>query len=265
MTNHESIAEVLHHAMRTRQPIAPLTSPESSSSLDVDDAYQIQQEMVRLILDADGGRPIGYKLGLTSKPMQEMLGVDQPDYAPVLSSMVFPDGHTVDLDRYIQPRVEAEIALVLGEDLTGPGVTPMQAWRAVDGAVAAIEMVDSRIQDWKIGLVDTISDLASSAATILASRVVPLDGWDPRLTGMVVSRNGRVADSGAGAAALGDPVGAVAWLANTLAPYGVTLEAGWFVMTGALHRAFPVEAGDVVRADFDRLGSVTVHFTRGQS
>lgn len=261
MTNHASLAEVLHEAMRTVTPIPPLTSTEAG--LTVDDAYAIQQDLVRRVLEVDGGRPIGYKLGLTSRPMQEMLGVEQPDYAPVLSSMVFPDGHTVDLDRYIAPRVEAEIALVLGADLKGPGVTPMQAWRAVEGAVAAIEMVDSRIQDWKIGLVDTIADLASSAATILAPRVVPLEGWDPRLTGMVVARNGAVADTGAGAAALGDPVGAVAWLANTLAPYDVTLEAGWFVMTGALHRAFPVSPGDVVRADFDRLGPVTVHFAKG--
>ena len=192
--------------------------------------------------------------------MQDMLGVDQPDYAPVLSSMVFGSGHEVDLSRYIAPKVEAEIALVLEKPLTGPGVTPMQAWRALGGAVAAIEMVDSRIADWRIGLVDTIADLASSGATVLGTRVVPLDGWEPRLTGMVVSRNGATADTGAGAAALGDPVAAVAWLANTLAPYDVTLEAGWFVMTGALHRAFDVSPGDVVRADFDRLGSVTARF-----
>lgn len=257
----EQVAENLHRAMVDVVPIPPITAEHTD--LDLDDAYRIQQGLVRRILAADGGRPVGYKLGLTSKPMQDMLGVDQPDYAPVLSSMVFPSGHEVDLDRYIHPRVEAEIALVLKEPLKGPGVTPMQAWRAIDGAVAAIEMVDSRIADWRIGLIDTVSDLASSGATVLGSRVVPLEGWDPRLTGMVVTRNGSTVDSGAGAAALGDPVAAVAWLANTLAPYDVTLEPGWFVMTGALHRAFDVEPGDVVRADFDRLGSVTTHFASG--
>ena len=139
-------------------------------------------------------------------------------------------------------------------------MTTMQAARAVAGAVAAIEMVDSRIKDWKITLVDTISDLASSAAIILGSSVTPIDGWDPRLCGMVVAKNGVTADTGAGAAALGNPVAAVAWLANTVAAFDVGLEPGWSVMTGALHRAFPVEGGDVVRAEFDRLGAVTARF-----
>lgn len=256
---HDEIAARLHRAMQDRVAVPPVV--EDEPDLDVHDAYLIQQGLVRRILDAEGGRPVGYKLGLTSKPMQEMLGVDQPDYAPVLSTMVYADHHEVDLDRYIQPKVEAEIALVLDLPLRGPGVTPMQAWRAVGGAVAAIEMVDSRIADWRIGLVDTIADLASSGAIVLGSRVVPLSGdWEPRQIGMVVSCNGRTTDTGAGAAALGDPVAAVAWLANTLSAYDVTLEAGWFVMTGALHRAFSIAPGDVVRADFDRLGSVTARF-----
>jgi len=254
---HDQLAERLHTALVDRVPIPPLSSEHD---LDVDDAYAIQQGLVRRLVADGAGRQVGYKIGLTSRPMQEMLGVDQPDYAPVLSSMVYEDGHAVPLDRYIQPKVEAEIALVLDRPLRGPGVTGMEARRAIGGAVAAIEMVDSRIQDWQLTLVDTVSDLASSGATILSSRVVPLDGWEPRFTGMVVSHNGRVVDTGAGAAALGDPVAAVAWLANTLAAYDVTLEAGWFVMTGSLHRAFEVAPGDVVRADFDRLGAVTTRF-----
>lgn len=257
--DHPAIAEALHRAMVDRTTMPPLT--ETHPGLDVDDAYRIQQGLVQRITDADGGHQVGYKLGLTSAPMQQMLGVDQPDYAPVLSSMVYDDGAAIPLDRYIQPKVEAEIALVLGQPLKGPGVTTMQAAQAISGAVAAIEMVDSRIEDWRIGLVDTIADLASSAATILGSRVVPLDGIDPRLIGMVVSKGGATEGTGAGAAALGNPVAAVAWLANTLAPYDVTLEAGWFIMTGALHRAFEVAPGDVVRADFDRLGTVTARFT----
>lgn len=256
--DHSAIAEALHRAMVDRATVAPLT--ERHEGLDVNDAYRIQQGLVQRIIDADGGRQVGYKLGLTSAPMQQMLGVDQPDYAPVLSSMVYDDGAAIPLDCYIQPKVEAEIALVLGAPLKGPVVTTMQAAQAISGAVAAIEMVDSRIEDWRIGLIDTIADLASSAATILGSRVVPLDGIDPRLIGMVVSKDGETVGTGAGAAALGNPVAAVAWLANTLAPYDVTLEAGWFIMTGALHRAFEVAAGDVVRADFDRLGTVTARF-----
>ena len=256
--DHEEAAGRLHTAMRERSPVEPLTS--TGARLDVDAAYAIQQALVRRILDHDGGRVVGYKLGLTSKPMQEMLGVDQPDYAPVLSSMVHDDGHRIDLQQFIAPRVEAEIALVLDAPLRGPGVTTMQAARAVGGAAAAIELVDSRIRDWRIGLIDTIADLASSAATVLGGRVVPLDDVDLRLVGMVISRGGVTVDSGAGAAALGNPARAVAWLANTLAPYNVELQPGWFIMTGALHRAFEVTPGDLVRADFDRLGSVSVRF-----
>jgi 2-keto-4-pentenoate hydratase len=254
----DELADRLHRALVERKPIPPLS--EEHPDLTVEDAYAIQQGMISRIVAAHGGRQVGFKIGLTSKPMQELLGIDTPDYAPVLSSMVYDDGQQVRLDEYIQPKVEAEIALVLDQPLRGPGVTAVQARRAIGGAVAAIEMVDSRIEDWRIGFIDTVSDLASSAAAILSSRVVPLEGWDPRLTGMVVTRNGRTVDTGAGAAALGDPVAAVAWLANTVAAYDVTLEAGWFVMTGALHRAFEVEAGDVVRADVDRLGSVTARF-----
>lgn len=258
MTSPAERAGALHAAMKDRTPIAPFTDddPEMTAA----DAYAVQQGFVDLLLGESKGRIIGYKLGLTSEPMQQMLGVDEPDYGPVLSTMVFENGATVDLSRYIQPRVEAEIALVLDCELRGPGVTTMQAARAVGGAAAAIEMVDSRIADWKIKLADTISDLASSAATVLGSRAIPIDGWDPRLVGMVVSRNGQTVDTGAGAAAMGNPVTALAWLANTLAPYDVALEPGWLIMTGALHRAFPIETGDVVRADFDRLGSVTMRF-----
>ncbi|HUP16103.1 MAG TPA: 2-keto-4-pentenoate hydratase [Acidimicrobiia bacterium] len=257
MKSHREWAQALFEAKNNREPIDPLTKVDDS--LTVVDAYGIQQEYARL-LAGDDGKIVGYKLGLTSKPMQEMMGVDQPDYGPVLSNMVYDDGATVDLGRYIQPRVEAEIALVLDAPLKGPGVTTMEAARAVAGALPALEMVDSRIKDWKIRLVDTIADLASSAAIMLGPRLVPVDGWDPRLCGMVVARNGVTVDTGAGAAALGNPLAALAWLANTLAPFDVTLEPGWFVMTGALHRAFPVEPGDVIRAEFDRLGAVAVNF-----
>ncbi|MGI8518267.1 MAG: 2-keto-4-pentenoate hydratase [Acidimicrobiia bacterium] len=256
-TVHSDIADSLFAARASRVPIDPIT--ETNKALDVADAYRIQQHFVARLLAA-GGETVGYKLGLTSKPMQEMMGVDQPDYGPVLSSMVFDSGVEIDLESYIQPRVEAEIALVLEAPLAGPEVSLGAARLAVGGARAAIEMVDSRIKDWKIQLIDTIADLASSAATILSDQVVPIDDWDPRLCGMVISRNGKTVDTGAGAAALGDPIAAVAWLANTLSPYDLTLEPGWFIMTGALHRAFPVEPGDEVEAEFDRLGKVKARF-----
>ena len=136
------------------------------------------------------------------------------------------------------------------------------AGASVSGAIAAIEMVDSRIEDWKIKLPDTIADLASSAAAVLSSRVMPVD-FDPKLCGMVISRNGETVATGAGAAALGDPVAAVAWLANKLAPFDITLEPGHFIMTGALHAAFDVQPGDLIEAEFDRLGPVSMRFVDG--
>ncbi|MEA1902851.1 MAG: fumarylacetoacetate hydrolase family protein, partial [Actinomycetota bacterium] len=260
MTDARATAEALYRARETRVPVPPLT--EADPSLTAEGAYEIQGHFVEL-LKGEEGRIVGYKLGLTSKSMQEMLGIGEPDYGPVVSSMAFDDGVTVDLDRYIQPKVEGEIALMIDKPVQGPGVTAAQVADSLSGAVAAIEMVDSRIADWKIKLPDTIADLASSAAAVLSSRVVPVD-FDLRLCGMVITKNGETMGTGAGAAALGDPVAAVAWLANTLAPFGVVLEPGHFIMTGALHAAFEVEPGDHVQADFDHLGSVSMSFVGGE-
>ena len=210
------------------------------------------------LLLADGDRIAGHKVGLTSKPMQRLIGMDSPDYGPVLASTVYASGAAVPMSRYIQPKIEAEIVFVLGEPLRGPGVSVLDAARAVAGVAAAVEIVDSRIEDWRIGLADTIGDLASNGAVATSGRLVPLSDVDARMTGMVLSRNGSVVDTGAGAAALGDPLLVVAWLANTLGEVGVGLEPGHLIMTGALHAAVPMEAGDVFRAEFDELGAVTV-------
>lgn len=251
-------AERLEEAAATRTPIPPLTAVRPD--LTVADAYAIQSETTALRLAA-GDSIVGYKLGLTSKPMQDLLGVDEPDYAPVFLSGLVEDGGAIGLGRFIQAKAEAEIAVVLHRPLRGPGVTTVEAAQAIGGAVAAIELVDSRVADWKIKLADTIADMASSAAVALGARVVPVAELDLRVVGMAITRNGELMGTGAGAAALGNPIRAVAWLANTLAPYRVTLEAGQFVMTGALHAAFEVQPGDVVRAEFDRLGPVTVRIT----
>jgi 2-keto-4-pentenoate hydratase len=157
---------------------------------------------------------------------------------------------------FIHPRVEAEIALVLSADLAGPDCTALDVARAVAGAAAAIEIVDSRIAGWRIKLADTIADLASSGAIVLGAAVVPLDGIDLRLAGMVFSRDGEVIATGAGAAALGSPLHATAWLVRTLAGLGESLRAGQFVMTGALHAAVDIAPGQRYRAEFDRLGPV---------
>ena len=250
-----AFGDALYDARRTGVPIAAFT--DSLPDLGMEDGYAIQQHLVSRLI-SDGESICGYKLGLTSAPMQKLLGVDQPDFGPVFASTVYRDGAVLPVDRFIAPRMEGEIAVVLKEDLAGPHCTPSQALQAAAGLVAALEIVDSRIQDWKIKLADTVADLASNGAIALSSLVVPIEGFDPRLLGMVFSKNGEVIATGAGAAALGDPLAAVAWLANTLAPMGVALPAGSVIMTGALHAMVPVAPGDVFRADFDRLGPITI-------
>jgi 2-keto-4-pentenoate hydratase len=251
----ESMVDALYEARRTGVPIAPLTSTRPEMSMA--DGYRVQQGLVARLL-ADGERVVGYKLGLTSEPMQRMLGVDSPDFAPVLSSHLLSHGAEVHAGQFIAPRLEAEIALVLGADLHGPDCTIIEVSAAVRGAVPALEIVDSRIADWKIKLADTVADLASSGAIVLGPSVSPTDGLDLRLVGMVFSRDGEVIATGAGAAALGNPLQAVAWLANTLHGLGEHLRAGQFLMTGALHAAVDITPGQNYRAEFGRLGPVGI-------
>lgn len=213
------------------------------------------------LLLADGDRIVGHKVGLTSKPMQRMFGVDSPDFAPVLESTVYSDGAEISAGAFIQAKIEAEIVFVMGAELRGPGVTVDDARAAITGVGAAVEIVDSRIVDWRIQLADTIADLASSGAVATSANLVPLSDVDVRLLGMVLSRNGELVDTGAGAAALGDPLAVVAWLANTLGERGVALEPGHLIMTGALHPAVPIAAGETYVAEFDHLGTITVHIT----
>lgn len=255
VTDAPAKARALYDARRTRVPIPPFT--DDDPSLGMADGYAIQRELIELLL-ADGDRIVGHKVGLTSKPMQKMVGVDSPDYGPVLASTIYRDGDTIPAGRFIAPKIEAEIVFVIGERLEGPGVTVTQAHAAIAGAVAAMEIVDSRIADWRIKLADTVADLASNGAMATSSRIVPITDIDTRLIGMTLTRNGELIDTGAGAAALGDPVAVVAWLANVLGGDGVALEPGHLIMTGALHAAVPMTPGDVFRAEFDRLGPITV-------
>ncbi|WP_433502912.1 2-keto-4-pentenoate hydratase [Pseudonocardia halophobica] len=249
-------AKALYEARRTRRPIAPFTDTEPH--LTMADGYAIQAELVPMLL-ADGDEIVGYKVGLTSLAMQRLIGVDSPDFGPVLASTRYANGGDVPMDRFISPKMEAEITYVMGERLQGPGVTLEDARRAVSGAAASMEIVDSRVADWRVKLADTVADLASNGAMVIPDEFVPVDAFDSRLVGMVLSRNGEVIDTGAGAAALGDPLEVVAWLANVLGERGLALEPGHLVMTGALHAAVPLAAGDHFLAEFDRLGSVTLN------
>lgn len=252
---HEQLAARLREAEDARRPIPPLI--ESEPGLTIADAYAVQRCCRRLRLDA-GERLVGRKVGLTSRAMQEMLGVEQPDYGGLLESMVIASGGTVDTARLIAPRVEAEVAFVLDRAPTGPGVTREGVLAATRAVVPSLEVIDSRIADWRITIVDTIADNASSAMAVLGAEQA-LDGLDlERLE--VELEVGDHTERGRGDAVLGHPAEPVAWLANALADYREELEPGDIVLPGALCRAIPVERGQVARADFGPLGAVSVTF-----
>jgi 2-keto-4-pentenoate hydratase len=248
-------AKVLYDARTSRRPVQPFTDLEPG--LDMADGYAIQRELVALLL-AEGDRVIGYKVGATSKAMQHMIGLDSPDYGPVLESTVYRDGDVIEVARFIAPKLEAEIGFVLGAELRGPGVTDEQARAAISHVFGAMEIVDSRIADWRIKLADTVADLASNGAIVVSDQRLSASRIDFRTVKMELFRNGQLVDSGVGAAALGDPVSVLVWLANVLGADGVALESGQVIMTGALHAAIPLVAGESYRADFDLLGSLSV-------
>ncbi len=255
---HQQLADELWEADRSAKPVSPLT--DRYPDLVVEDAYAIQTINIDRRLAA-GEKAIGRKVGLTSKPMQGIFGVNEPDFGVLTDVMFVEDGDPIDLDRMLQPRVEAELAFLMETDLAGPGVTTAAALRAIAGAMPAVEVVDSRVADWKIKIVDTIADNASSGMLVVGGRMLPVNDLDLRTLGVVVSRHGEVIDTGAGAACLGNPARCVAWLANKLGSLGDGLKAGDIVLPGAVHKMVGVQSGDVFRADFAHLGPVTVRFT----
>jgi 2-keto-4-pentenoate hydratase len=255
-----SLADELWEAERSRVAIEPLT--DRHSGLDIEDAYAIQTRNIDRRVAA-GARVIGRKVGLTSRAMQQMLGVDEPDFGVLLDDMFVEDGDEIPLSEMLQPRIEAEMAFLLERDLAGPGVTTARALAAIAGVLPAVEIVDSRIADWRIKLVDTVADNASSGRLVVGGRIRKVDEFDLRLVGVVVSRNGEVIDTGAGAAVLGNPARPVAWLANKLGALGATLHAGDVILPGAPHRMVAVRPGDAFRAEFAHLGPVTARFSDG--
>lgn len=252
----QQLGRALYEAERTRTPIAPLT--ETHPELTPADAYAIQQVMMSKKLE--NHKIVGRKVGLTSKPMQQMFGVDSPDFGLLLDDMAVLDAGDCLMNELIQPKIEPEIAFVLKEDLSGPGLTAEKVLEATAYIAPALEIVDSRIVNWKIKLGDTISDNASSARFVLGAALSPVENHDLRLIGMVLEQNGQLVETGAGAAALGHPANAVAWLGNKLAEFGVSLKAGEIILPGALCRAVVCQRGDTFRADFAGLGSVSVRF-----
>lgn len=252
------IAALLDEALLSAKPVLePITA--MAPELDIDDAYAIQLLNVDKAL-ARGGRISGKKIGLTSLAMQQMFGVNEPDYGHLLESMEVKDG-CVKRDNCLQPRVEGEIAFVLKSDVTGPRATVEDVLAATDYVVTAVEIVDSRIHDWNIKLIDTVSDNGSSCVYAIGEERIPVSEVCLPEIKMTLFKNGEKINEGSGSAVLGDPALCVAWLANKLWEYGVTLKAGEIVLSGALSAAVPAEKGDTFEARFSEpLGKVSVRF-----
>lgn len=250
-------ARELYRAEKDKSVLRPFT--EKFPEIAPQESYLIQLALIEL-KKADGAKVVGKKIGLTSKAMQKMLNVDQPDYGHILDTMVLQDAAVFRAGELIQPKIEPEIAFVLDRELKGPGLTPMDVLSATRFVVPALEIIDSRIEGWKIKLCDTIADNASSARVVLGNSPRRVDQFDLKLVGMVLEKNGDIVQTGAGGAVLGHPAVAVAWLANAVGQFGVSLGAGEIIMPGALCAAVDVAAGDALRASFDGLGSVSVRF-----
>ncbi|WP_299562351.1 2-keto-4-pentenoate hydratase [uncultured Mycolicibacterium sp.] len=253
----QELAAELAQAERSRVPITPLT--DRHPDIDVVDAYEIQLINIRQRV-AEGARVVGHKVGLSSEAMQKMMGVDEPDYGHLLDEMEVFEDKPVPTGRYLYPRVEVEVGFVLAEDLPGAGCTEADVLAATEAFVPAIELIDTRITDWKIKLCDTIADNASSAGFVLGkARVAPSD-IDIKAIDAVLTRNGEVVAEGRSDAVLGNPVTAVAWLARKVADFGVRLKAGDIVLPGSCTRAIDALPGSHFVADFTGLGSVQLTF-----
>ena len=253
----DAAARMLWDAQATRTPCDPLT--EQFPAINIDDAYRIQLQNIDR-RRATGRRVIGHKVGLSAKAMQQMVGVNEPDYGHLLDDMVVYEADSVSMTQLLQPRIEVEVAFVLGRRLVGPGVTVSDVLRATDFVVPSLEIVDSRVSDWRIKIQDTVADNASAGVFVLGSRMVDPHSIDLNLCGMVLERNGELVATGAGAAALGSPVNAVAWLANALGGFGMSLTAGEVILSGSLAAMIPVQRGDRFRMQIGGIGDCSVRF-----
>jgi 2-oxo-hept-3-ene-1,7-dioate hydratase len=258
-----SLAESLDQSEQTRTQVSQfsLKHPE----ITIEDAYEIQRAWVRKKIAA-GRKPIGHKIGLTSRAMQRSSNITEPDFGLLLDDMLFPNGFDIPVTRFIVPRVEVELAFKLGRDLQGPNCTMFDVLSAAEYVVPAIEIIDARIQqiDPATGktrkVFDTISDNAANAGLVLGGRPVrPMD-VDLRWIGALMHRNGVIEDSGVAGAVLGHPALGPAWLANKLSTYGERLQAGEIILGGSFTAPLPAKVGDTFHIDFNQMGSISVRF-----
>ena len=252
-----TLGDELYEALVGCKTITPLTSRHTD--LTIEHAYAIQQRLIARRITA-GERVVGKKIGVTSQAVMNMLGVFQPDFGILLDGMVYNEGQPIEAKTLIQPKAEGEIAFVLKHDLMGPGVSAADVIAATEGVMACFEIVDSRIENWKIKIQDTVADNASCGVFVLGDRLVDPRDVDLGTCGMVLEKNGEIVATGAGAAALGHPANAVAWLANTLGRLGMGLKAGEVVLSGSLGIMVPVQAGDSLRVSIGGIGGCSVRF-----
>lgn len=254
---HARFGEELHRALRERRAVPPLTT--RVPDITIDDAYAISRRLLERRL-SEGERVVGKKVGVTSEAVQSMLDVRQPDFGFLTDAMRFDDGAEVRVADLVQPRAEGEIAFVLGRDLRGPGVSEADVIAATEYVTPCFEIVDSRIEAWKIRIQDTVADNASSGVFVLGSGRARARDVDLVRCRMRVEKNGEPLSEGTGAAALGSPASCVAWLANTLGRFGVPLAAGEVVLSGSLVPLEPVRAGDEMSLTVEGIGGARVRF-----
>jgi len=252
------LGDELYKAMMARRTITPLTT--THPEITIEDAYQISLRMLENRL-AGGERIIGKKIGVTSKAVMNMLNVHQPDFGFMTNAMRYDEEMPIS-STLIQPRAEGELAFVLKKDLCGPGITNADVLAATEAVLPCFEVVDSRVENWQINIQDTVADNASCGLfTVNEAAAIDPRKLDLATVGMVVEKNGKVISTGAGAAALGSPVNCVAWLANTLGQFGITLNAGDIILSGSLVPLEAVQAGDVMTVKVGGVGNCTIQFT----
>ena len=254
------LGDELYDALRLRRTLVPLTDRHPDIAIDY--AYHISLHMLSR-READGEKVVGKKIGVTSKPVQDMLNVHQPDFGFLTDTMHYPDGATIALAEagLMQPRAEGEIAFMLKTDLQGPGVTKDDVLAATAWVAPCFEIVDSRIDDWKIKIQDTVADNASCGVFVVGAQHTDPAGLDLATVRMRMTRNGEPAGEGLGSAVQGHPAEAVAWLANTLGAFGIPFRAGELILSGSLAPLIPARAGDRFEMEIDGLGSCSIAFS----
>ncbi len=251
------LGDELYEAWKKAQQINPIT--DRFPNITVEDAYRIQLRTIEK-RKLYGNKVIGKKIGITAKPVMKLLGVDQPDFGHLMSDMEYENDKELKISNFCQPKGEGEIAFVLKKDLSGPGVTASEVLAATEHVLPAFEIVDSRIQDWKIKIQDTVADNASAGAFVLGEQTVDPHGIDLSACGIIIKKNNKIIGTGSGAATMDHPANAVAWLANKLGDLGFSLKSGEVILSGSLSLMFPIQSGDELSMEIDGLGQAKCYF-----